>query len=299
MTARATPLEQDRATRSTLLWRRFPFYGYLAIALNLISWYFAWSRIDPFYRYTFFPLWFSFILTLDALVKARRGSSLMTRAPAKFAQLFLFSTVFWWIFEAFNLPVQNWHYILDQNYSSLTYNLIATLNFTTVLPVVMEMGELLTSFEPLRPRLPASEPGERATPAVAARLILLGALCVILPFLWPHQTFFVLWLSLAFLLDPINNLLGRKSALAHLKARDWRFFLTIPLAGLCCGFFWEMWNSQALPKWYYTVPYVGFGKVFEMPILGYSGYLPFAVELFALYQFLLAVIGQSDDALAF
>ncbi len=299
MTARATPLEQDRATRSTPLWRRFPFYGYLAIALNLIAWYFAWSHIDPFYRYTFFPLWFSFILTLDALVKARRGSSLMTRAPAKFAQLFLFSTVFWWIFEAFNLPVQNWHYILDQNYSPLAYNLIATLNFTTVLPVVMEMGELLTSFKPLRPRLPAEAVGERATPAVAARLILLGALCVILPFLWPHQTFFVLWLSLAFLLDPINNLLGRKSALAHLKARDWRFFLTIPLAGLCCGFFWEMWNSQALPKWYYTVPYVGFSKVFEMPILGYSGYLPFAVELFALYQFLLAVTGQSDDALAF
>jgi hypothetical protein len=299
MTARATPLEQDRATRSTPLWRRFPFYGYLAIALNLTAWYFAWSRIDPFYRYTFFPLWFSFILTLDALVKARRGSSLMTRAPAKFAQLFLFSTVFWWIFEAFNLPVQNWHYILDQHYSSLSYNLIATLNFTTVLPVVMEMAELLTSFHALRPRLPASEPGERATPAVAARLILLGALCVILPFLWPRQTFFVLWLSLAFLLDPINNLLGRKSALAHLKARDWRFFLTIPLAGLCCGFFWEMWNSQAMPKWYYTVPYVGFGKVFEMPILGYSGYLPFAVELFALYQFLLVVMGQSDDALAF
>jgi len=299
MTARATLLEEDRPTQRALLWRRFPIYGYLAIALNLTAWYFAWSRIDPFYRYTFFPLWFSFILVLDALVKVRRGSSLLTRAPAKFAQLFLFSIVFWWIFEAFNIPVQNWRYLFDQNYSPLAYNLIATLDFTTVLPVVLEMAELLTSFKGLRPRLSAETVGERATPPVVARLILLGALCVILPLLWPHQTFFLLWLSLALLLDPLNNLLGRKSALAHLKARDWRFFLTIPLAGLCCGFFWEMWNSHAMPKWFYTVPYVGFGKVFEMPILGYSGYLPFAVELFALYQFLLVVTGQRDDALAF
>ena len=299
MTVRATPLEQDFSIQSTPLWRRFPLYGYLAIAVNLAAWYFAWSRIDPLYRYTFFPLWFSFIITLDALVKMRRGTSLLTRAPLKFAQMFLFSTVFWWIFESFNIPVQNWRYIMDQNYSSLAYNLIATLNFTTVLPAVMEIAEFLTSFRALRPRLPASSVGERVSAPVAARLIALGALFVILPFVWPHQTFIFLWLSLVFLLDPINNLMGRKSALAHLKARDWRFFLTIPLSGLFCGFFWEMWNFHSLPKWYYTVPYVGFGKVFEMPILGYSGYLPFAVELFALYQFLLALTGQRDDMLAF
>ena len=300
MTARATPVEQETQRQApTPLWRRFPLYGYFAIVVNLTTWYFAWSRIDPFYRYTFFVLWFSFIITLDALVKLRRGSSLMTRAPLKFAQMFLFSTVFWWIFEAFNVPIQNWHYIMDQPYSPLAYNLIATLNFTTVLPAVMELSEFWTSFQALRPRLPADAVGKQVTPAVAARLIVIGVLCAILPFIWPHQTFVLVWLSLAFLLDPLNNLLGRKSALAHLKARDWRFFVAIPLAGLTCGFFWEMWNSQSLPKWRYTVPYVGFGKVFEMPILGYSGYLPFAVELFALYQFLLTITNQRDDALAF
>jgi hypothetical protein len=75
--------------------------------------------------------------------------------------------------------------------------------------------------------------------------------------------------------------------------------VALPLAALTCGFFWEMWNFFSLPKWYYTVPYVGFARVFEMPILGYTGYLPFALELFALYQFLLAFLNQKDDALAF
>ena len=33
------------------------------------------------------------------------------------------------------------------------------------------------------------------------------------------------------------------------------------------------------------MPFVGFWKVFEMPLLGYLGYIPFAMELYAIYQF--------------
>lgn len=300
MTVHPTLLEQEAVpTRSRPWWKRYPLYGYVAIALNLTIWFFAWSHIGPLSRYSFFPLWLSFIIILDALNKARTDSSLMTRAPAKFAQMFAFSAVFWWLFEAFNIPIQNWHYIFDHHYSLGEQLFIQTLDFTTVLPVVTEMAELWTSFKALRPRLSARDIGERVSAPVAARLVLLGGACVVLPFLFPRQAFMLIWLSVIFLLDPLNNLMGRKSALAHLKARDWRFFVALPLATLTCGFFWEMWNYFSLPKWYYTVPYVGFAKVFEMPILGYTGYLPFGLELFALYQFLLAFMNQKDDALAF
>jgi hypothetical protein len=59
------------------------------------------------------------------------------------------------------------------------------------------------------------------------------------------------------------------------------------LGGLLCGFFWEMWNLHSYPKWIYHVPYDGFWKVFEMPILGYLGYLPFAMELYLMAQLVL------------
>jgi hypothetical protein len=36
-----------------------------------------------------------------------------------------------------------------------------------------------------------------------------------------------------------------------------------------------------------------------MPILGYTGYLPFGVELFVLYQFLLLILGRRQDNLTF
>ena len=42
-----------------------------------------------------------------------------------------------------------------------------------------------------------------------------------------------------------------------------------------------------LPKWIYHVPYVGVAKVFEMPLLGYLGYFPFAMELWLLAHLLL------------
>jgi len=277
--------------------RRFPLYGILALALCLAAWASSWLRIDLLYRYSFFPLWFGYILFIDALVVWRRGKSLLTRARWHYPLLFLASSLFWWAFETLNIPVQNWHYLLDQPYSPLAYFLIASLNFSTVLPAVMETAELLSTFPPLRPRLSASNPGPQLPIWVLALVELLGILCLLLPWLYPRYFFGLIWLCLVLILDPINNLCKRKSALAHIAVGDWRFFV-LPLAGLCCGLLWEMWNFYALPKWYYTIPYVGFWKIFEMPLLGYIGYLPFALELFAMYQFVLLLLRQKEDYLA-
>ena len=71
---------------------------------------------------------------------------------------------------------------------------------------------------------------------------------------------------------------------------DWRTIVALALASLVCGFFWEMWNIRALPKWYYTIPFFDFAKIFEMPLLGYGGYIPFAWELFSLYQLVCGVL---------
>ncbi len=65
---------------------------------------------------------------------------------------------------------------------------------------------------------------------------------------------------------------------------DWRIIGTLAMAGMVCGFFWEMWNILAMPKWYYTIPFFDVAKIFEMPLLGYGGYIPFAWELYAMYQ---------------
>ena len=87
-----------------------------------------------------------------------------------------------------------------------------------------------------------------------------------------------------FLLEPVCLALGRRAFTDDLARGDWRPWVSLWLGGLLCGFFWEMWNLWSFPKWIYHVPYVGFWKVFEMPVLGYLGYLPFAMELYLMAQ---------------
>lgn len=293
----ASPSTVAPRTGRGLLPYRMPVHGWAGAVLNLASWYSSWSRTGPS-NYTFFPLWFGFILFLDGLVIARSGTSPLHRSWRRFIVMFLCSSVFWWVFEGLNVPVQNWHYVLDQYYSPLAYFLLASLNFSTVLPAVLEIAELISSIPGLTPRLPPGDPGPRLSRRALITLLGVGIASVALPFAYPHYAYGLLWLCLIFLLDPINNVARRKSAFGHLLAGDWRFLVVLPIAGVICGFFWEMWNSRALPRWYYTVPYFDAAPhLFAMPLPGYLGYLPFAVELFAMYQFILLVTGNHADDL--
>jgi len=112
----------------------------------------------------------------------------------------------------------------------------------------------------------------------------------------PKYAFPFTWLWLFLLIDPLNSLRGRASLIAQIAQGEWRQVIALSLGVLICGFFWEMWNSHAMPKWYYTVPFFGFGKIFEMPVLGYLGYIPFGWELYALYHFVWGVLGRKVQA---
>lgn len=274
-----------------------PWWLWAGALLNIASWISSWSRHGP-WNYTFFTLWFGFILVLDGLNVTRQGSSILTRNWRRFALLFPISSVYWWIFEWMNGYVQNWFYISDQAYSPLAHNLLATIYFSTVLPAVMEMFELLATIPGLKPLLPASRVGARMSLGWAVRMLLVGVLLLWLPIRYPQYAYMLIWLCLIFLIDPINNLARRPSVFGHLLARDWKFLITLPLAGLFCGFFWEMWNYYALPKWQYDLPFLNWTPhYFEMPLPGLLGYLPFACELFAMYQFGLIFLSLKEDAL--
>lgn len=251
-------------------------------ALNAISWFSAWERVGPLAHYSFFPLWLGFILIVDAATEARSGTSLWRRNHRGFVALFAVSAPFWWYFERLNRYVGNWHYLTHRHYGPAAYVLWASLAFSTVVPAVLAVAELLGTFGPHD--LPA--PGvARLSTIVRLAISGFGIGTLALSLLFPRQCFPFLWLSPLLILDPINDRFGEPSVIGLLRARSYRTIARLMAAGLICGFFWEMWNYWSLPKWYYTVPYVGFGKVFEMPILGYGGYLPFALEIFVVYHF--------------
>ena len=63
--------------------------------------------------------------------------------------------------------------------------------------------------------------------------------------------------------------------------------------GLLCGLLWEFWNYWAAAKWTYTIPFLGNIKIFEMPVLGFLGFPPFAVECWVLYVFARSLLVSS------
>ena len=116
-------------------------------------------------------------------------------------------------------------------------------------------------------------------------LVASGLLFLILPMIWPRYFFPLVWGGVFLVFDPLNHFLGGRSIIAHTRVHGPRLLVTLLLSGLLCGFFWEFWNYWAESKWIYTIPYVGFWKIFEMPALGFLGFPPFALECFAMYAF--------------
>jgi hypothetical protein len=76
------------------------------------------------------------------------------------------------------------------------------------------------------------------------------------------------------------------------KKRNFKIILSLMLAGYICGFFWEFWNYWAYTKWYYTVPILQNIKVFEIPVVGFLAYGPFALELYVMYNFVRLLLSK-------
>ncbi len=105
--------------------------------------------------------------------------------------------------------------------------------------------------------------------------------------LWPTLFYPLLWLSPLLLFLGFQRILGEKSLLEDIRKGDWSRVVIPGLAGLICGFFWEMWNYYSLAHWKYSIPYVQGIQIFEMPLLGYFGYLPFGITCIVCVNFLL------------
>ena len=87
-------------------------------------------------------------------------------------------------------------------------------------------------------------------------------------------------------LDGLVGLRGGRNLAQELRRGEWKTAVAVGLGGVTCGFFWEFWNFWATPKWVYDIPYVEFWHVFEMLILGYAGYVPFAWSVYQLVELL-------------
>jgi len=260
----------------------FPWWGYGGLVLTLISWFLAWTRFywfEALQPYTFFPLWFGFILSINGLTCSRTGSCLLIKHPGFFLALFPASSLFWWFFEYLNRFVQNWYYLGVENFSATQYVIHASICFSTVLPAVQSTMELLASF----PRLSNSLKNWRSVSLAKSKawgwfLLFFSAVALGCISIFPDYLFFMLWVAPCLIITGGQVIYREKTIFQALPAGDWRLIWLPALAALICGFFWELWNFGSMAHWEYSVPFVQRFHIFEMPILGYGGYLPFGLE---------------------
>lgn len=245
-------------------------------------WLGAVRRAEPFHTYLYFFCWAPFLLVLErgyALKTGRGFLAAMNRGTSLRSAVWLgvLSTTAWLFFEVFNFRLSNWSYIGVPRPAPVRWTGYA-LSFATVMPGVLFLASLFNPRE--LPRPPRAEPASLPTVPLAAA----GGAMLLLPLIWPRYFFPLVWGGVFFLLEPYVASRGGRSLLGDWRAR--RFVLTkaLLLSGLLCGLFWEACNWGAGAKWLYDVPFVGDLKIFEMPVLGFFGFPPFALELFVVYE---------------
>ncbi len=273
----------------------FPYWGWLAIFFGLSAWTLAWTRFawfKPFQPFTFTPLWLAYIVVMNALAFRRTGRSPLTHQTGAFLALFPLSALFWWFFEYLNRFVQNWHYLGIGALTAEEYFLRATLPFATVLPAFVATRAWLAGYPKGWIGLADWKPFTTYNPRRLACLALtVAALGLAGIGIWHEFLFPLLWVAPLIVIASLQTLSGKTTLLADPARGDWRRLVMAAVTALICGFFWEMWNVLSLEKWIYTVPFVARFHIFEMPLLGYAGYLPFGIEC-ALMAELVGLTGE-------
>jgi hypothetical protein len=273
---------------------RFAPHGYAGIIIIVLAEVLLFTG-NQLVGHWFTPIvWTGYILLLDALVYKFKGRSLLMTDRVEFVVIAVVSIAGWWLFEFYNAP-RFWKSDLELwwHYHNLEPNLFLRRAgydwaFATISPAMFETAELLWAAVFKRQKTWAAIEFSRTALIVLAVIGLTGA---IVPLVFLSQWLApVVWLSFILLLDPINALRGQPSISNDLRWGDWRRLWSLLGSGLICGGLWEFWNYWAIAKWTYTVPFLGSVKMFEMPVLGFLGFPPFAVECWVMYIFLRSLL---------
>ncbi|PYR90386.1 MAG: hypothetical protein DMF84_20960 [Acidobacteria bacterium] len=267
--------------------RHVPFSAWIGLAVIAISEAAMLAKIEPFWSWHTPIAWTGYILLVDGLVWRRRGSSLLRDNRAEAVFIAIVGVPMWVIFEFYNkYTLHNWYYIGLPEVLLVRYAGYAWA-FATISLGLIETAELVGSVRdrrapPYRRAGPHRVPlGIRGWASVIA-----GAVLLLIPIVHPSTWLAApVWLGFIFVLDPLNAAAGAESIRGDLVDGHRGRVVNLLASGLICGFLWELWNFWARAKWIYNVPVPPHVKIFEMPVAGFAGFPPFAVECFVMYVF--------------
>jgi len=276
---------------------KFAGHGYVGAIIIVLAELLLFSG-NQFVGHWFTPIvWTGYILFVDALLFKIKGRSLLINDRPEFLVLAVISIGGWWLCELYNAPrfwksdLELWWHYHNLEPNPYLRRFGYDWAFATIFPLQFLTADLfrLTLFK----RFANSRVVRINQRPLLILFVIIGAVAVVWPLIFPSVWLApIIWLSFILLLDPLNALRGWPSIVGDLARGDWRRLLSLLGAGLVCGFLWEFFNYWALSKWTYTVPYFGNIKIFEMPVLGFLGFPPFAIECWAMYIFVRSLLSS-------
>jgi hypothetical protein len=232
----------------------------------------------------FTPLvWTGYIIFADALVAVRKGQSPLTGHRVEFVLLAAISVVSWYVFEGMNLLLKSWSYANLPAGTGARW-LGYAWSYATISPAIFITAELVDTFigGRFRNRRPLT-----IRPGTATAFFFIGFFLFVLVLVFPSPWLCPLpWISVLLWFEGMNDRLGLGSFSRMFRGGDYSLFVSLLVAGALCGILWESWNFRALTRWHYHVPYLPGVKLFEMPVIGYLGFPPFALECYLMYRFI-------------
>lgn len=231
--------------------------------------------------------WAGYLLFIDSVIYKIKGNSIINNRRKEFFAQIPLSIVFWLIFEVYNLHLKNWEYMGLPVDNLFVLCIGMAVAFGAIMPGLLMTGELIEALRVFeRFRITKLNVNNR----VVYGGIVLGFLFVMFPLLLGENIaeylFGFVWVGFVMIFDPIVYASKKEdSLLKDLEDGVLGRILSLFTAGLICGFLWEFWNYWSLSKWVYKAPFTQDIKIFEMPVIGFIGFAPFAWEYFTFYSF--------------
>jgi hypothetical protein len=261
------------------------------LAMLVVSTIGMLRTVEPFATWYYQFSWYSVLLAGDGLLAltgsatGRKGEFLLLGRKSHLASVLFWSTVGWFFYELLNFRLQNWYYIFLPDDRSIRW-VSTAVAFATVFPAVFVAEALLNAFGFARD---VGWKPLRVTPTFVTRMRWTGAIVMLLVMIWPRYFFALVWGASMLMIEPtVYRRAPENSLLKDLELGKPGRLLRLLAGGAMIGLLWEMLNIKARAKWIYTVPFFEELKLFEMPVPGFLGFPPFAVECFIIWQALVA-----------